>query len=47
MNFAPVADVDGNPRNPVIGDRSLVGSGRVAQRVVAFVGTRSQGSSPV
>ena len=37
LNFAPVADVDSNPRNPVIGDRSF---GRdpqtVAQHVVAF-----------
>ena len=37
LNFAPVADVDSNPHNPVIGDRSF---GRkpeaVAQHVVAF-----------
>jgi len=37
LNFAPVADVDSNPRNPVIGDRSF---GRdpaeVARHVVAF-----------
>ena len=37
LNFAPVADVDSNPRNPVIGDRSF---GRdpeaVAEHVVAF-----------
>jgi beta-N-acetylhexosaminidase len=38
LDFAPVADVDSNPRNPVIGDRSF---GRnpeaVAKHVVAFL----------
>ena len=38
LNFAPVADVDSNPANPVIGDRSF---GRepdeVARRVVQFI----------
>ncbi len=38
LNFAPVADVDSNPKNPVIGDRSF---GRdpaaVAGHVVAFI----------
>lgn len=38
LNFAPVADVDSNPDNPVIGDRSF---GRdpdeVAERVVRFI----------
>jgi beta-N-acetylhexosaminidase len=37
LNFAPVADIDSNPDNPIIGDRSF---GRVpdvvAQHVVAF-----------
>lgn len=37
LDYAPVADVDSNPRNPIIGDRSF---GRdpatVAQHVVAF-----------
>ena len=37
LNFAPVADVDSNPRNPVIGDRSFGRDpARVAQQVVAF-----------
>jgi beta-N-acetylhexosaminidase len=32
-NFAPVLDVDSNPANPVIGDRSFGASpGRVARR---------------
>jgi len=38
LNFAPVADVDSNPQNPVIGDRSF---GRdpegAARHVVAFI----------
>jgi len=45
LDFAPVADVDSNPRNPVIGDRSF---GRdpaeVSKHVVAFAdGLQSQG----
>jgi beta-N-acetylhexosaminidase len=43
LNFAPVADVDSNPNNPVIGDRSF---GRdpneVAQHVVAFIEAHQQ-----
>ena len=39
LDFAPVADVDSNPKNPVIGDRSF---GRVpqdvARHVAAFIG---------
>lgn len=45
VNFAPVADVNNNPRNPVIGERSF-GSGpsHVAQHVVAYVqGLQSEG----
>lgn len=34
INLAPVADVDSNPDNPVIGDRSF---GREAERVAAMV----------
>ena len=37
INFAPVADVDVNPRNPVINTRSFGGDPRnVAQKVVAY-----------
>lgn len=45
LNFAPVADVDSNPRNPVIGDRSFGRDpARVAQQVVAFAqGLEAQG----
>lgn len=38
LNFAPVADVDSNPKNPVIGDRSFGEDPRqVARHVVAFL----------
>jgi beta-N-acetylhexosaminidase len=38
LDFAPVADVDSNPRNPVIGDRSFGRSARdVARHTIAFV----------
>lgn len=38
LNFAPVADVNNNPLNPVIGDRSFGAKAEaVAQHVVAFV----------
>jgi beta-N-acetylhexosaminidase len=38
LNFAPVCDVDSNPDNPVIGDRSFGRSPQdVAQQVVAFL----------
>jgi beta-N-acetylhexosaminidase len=37
LNFAPVADVDSNPDNPIIGDRSFGRRpARVAQAVAAF-----------
>jgi len=37
LNFAPVADVDSNPKNPVIGDRSFGNrASEVAAHVVAF-----------
>ncbi len=45
VNFAPVADVNNNPLNPVIGERSF-GSNpeKVARHVVAFVeGLQSEG----
>ncbi|MFH1017499.1 MAG: beta-N-acetylhexosaminidase [Pseudomonadota bacterium] len=35
MNFAPVADVDSNPRNPIIGTRSFSSDPAVAARLVA------------
>jgi beta-N-acetylhexosaminidase len=38
LDFAPVADVDSNPRNPVIGDRSFADEAHaVARHVAAFV----------
>ena len=38
LDFAPVADVDSNPKNPVIGDRSFGSeSGAVARHVWAFI----------
>lgn len=38
LNFAPVADVDSNPKNPVIGDRAFAAkAAEVARHVVAFV----------
>ena len=48
MNLAPVADVNVNPRNPVIGVRSFGAEPElVARHVSAFVeGTQAQGSSP-
>ena len=37
-NWAPVADVDSNPKNPIIGDRSFSNEpGLCAQQVVAFI----------
>jgi beta-N-acetylhexosaminidase len=49
INFAPVLDVDSNPVNPVIGDRSLSGDPEeVARLGVAFVrGTLSRNVLPV
>jgi beta-N-acetylhexosaminidase len=45
INFAPVADVNNNPLNPVIGDRSFGSDPQtVARQVVAFVqGTQAEG----
>lgn len=38
LNFAPVADVDSNPKNPVIGDRSFGrDAAEVSRHVVAFI----------
>jgi beta-N-acetylhexosaminidase len=38
LNFAPCADVDSNPKNPVIGDRSFgPDPGQVVRHVAAFV----------
>lgn len=49
INFAPVLDVDSNPGNPVIGDRSLSGDPEeVARLGIAFMrGTRSRNILPV
>ena len=45
LDFAPVADVDTNPANPVIGDRSFSrDAGEVARHAVAFTtGLQSEG----
>ncbi len=45
INFAPVADVNNNPLNPVIGDRSFGANAQdVAKHVTAFVqGLQSEG----
>ncbi len=45
LNFAPVADVNSNPRNPVIADRSFgEDPAKVARHVAAFVrGTQAEG----
>lgn len=45
VDFAPVADVNNNPRNPVIGDRAFGSEPeRVARHVVAFVqGLQAEG----
>ena len=49
VNFAPVLDVDSNPRNPVIGDRALGGDPETVSRLsVAFQrGSLSRGVLPV
>jgi beta-N-acetylhexosaminidase len=49
INFAPVLDVDSNPVNPVIGDRSLSGDPEEVARIgIAFVrGTLSRNVLPV
>ncbi|MBI3092400.1 MAG: beta-N-acetylhexosaminidase [Candidatus Tectomicrobia bacterium] len=49
MNFAPVLDVDSNPANPVIGDRSFSRDPEVVARLGgAFIeGTMSAGVAPV
>lgn len=45
LDFAPVADVDSNPKNPVIGDRSFgTKAGQVARQVVAAIeGLQAEG----
>ena len=49
VNFAPLLDVDTNPRNPVIGDRAFSGDPGVAARLaVAFMkGCLAEGVLPV
>ncbi|HEX2720097.1 MAG TPA: glycoside hydrolase family 3 N-terminal domain-containing protein, partial [Candidatus Deferrimicrobium sp.] len=49
MNFAPVLDVDSNPRNPVIGDRAFSSDpGAAAVLGIAFAkGSLSRGILPV
>ncbi len=49
IDFAPVLDVDSNPRNPVIGDRSLSSDPAAAARLgIAFAaGMLSRGLVPV
>ena len=49
VNFAPVLDVDSNPRNPVIGDRAFSDDPRTASALgIAFMkGSLSRGILPV
>ena len=49
VNFAPVLDVDSNPRNPVIGDRAFSGDPLIAAALgIAFAkGSLSRGILPV
>ncbi len=49
MNFAPVLDVNSNPDNPVIGDRSFGSDASVVARlgVQTMLGIRSEGVIPV
>jgi beta-N-acetylhexosaminidase len=49
INFAPVLDVDSNPRNPVIGDRAISGDPETVARLgIAFCrGSLSRGVVPV
>lgn len=49
MNMAPVADVDSNPRNPVIGDRSYGSDPNLAASMAAAVarGMMGEGVIPV
>ena len=49
IDFAPVLDVDSNPRNPVIGDRALASDPeRVARLGVAFAGgSDARARSPI
>jgi len=49
VNFAPVLDVDSNPRNPVIGDRAFSGDPVIAAALgIAFAkGSLSRGILPV
>lgn len=47
LNLAPVADVDSNPQNPIIGDRSFARDPReVARHVAAFI-TAHQGAGMI
>ncbi|MCM3202857.1 beta-N-acetylhexosaminidase [Paenibacillus illinoisensis] len=49
VDFAPVLDVNSNPNNPVIGDRSFGGSAELVSRlgVAEMKGLRSEGMIPV
>ncbi|WP_409342291.1 beta-N-acetylhexosaminidase [Paenibacillus sp. MBLB4367] len=49
MNYAPVLDVDSNPKNPVIGDRSFGPSADLVSRlgIATMQGIRSGGVVPV
>ena len=43
INFAPVADVDNNPNNPVINFRSLAVTRRGPKKVAAYVKLEDNG----
>ncbi|PJN53108.1 MULTISPECIES: beta-N-acetylhexosaminidase [Paenibacillus] len=49
MDFAPVLDVNSNPKNPVIGDRSFGSSAELVSRmgIAEMKGLRSEGIIPV
>ncbi len=49
MNFAPVLDIDSNPNNPVIGDRSFASNEKLVADLglASLEGLRSQGVIPV
>jgi len=49
MNFAPVLDINSNPRNPVIGDRSFGAEAKTVSKlgIAAMKGLQEQGIIPV
>lgn len=49
MNFAPILDIDSNPKNPVIGDRSYGSNEKIVSElgIEAMKGIQSKGVIPV